>query len=528
MNKLLRKTISFLTSTTELYYPRIFGFIFLFSFILLCFTYNFDEILFKRPQSVHQWRQTDCLSFALNYYQDGMDFSNPSIHNLIADNQTTGKTKGEFPVLYFFVAILWKIFGYHEFIYRLVVLALTFLGLWNLYKIIERITRNSFIGISFSLLFFASPVIVFYSANFLTNLPAFSLVLIGWNFFFKFYLSKKDWLFFLSIFFFLLAGLLKITALVSVIAIFGYLILEWLGILGIKKEDKVFPVGIKYVIPFILLFLVNFLWYSHARSYNQLHGGWYTFNGTWPIWKMAKTDISDTINAINKLWLKNYFNYYTHILILTFLIIQVLIFKKIPKFLNLVTLFTLLGVIAYTLLWFNAFKYHDYYVINLYIFPVLVLISFSFLIGKEKRRLIHSPLAYLLIFSFLTVNLIESHKTFAPRYKEGSWILRDQQKYFKAFENITPYLRSLGIKKEDKVISIRDDSFNISLYLMNQKGFTSYGNDYSQSGTIENKIKLGAKYLLINDQNLLSETYLKPYLGKNIGNFENIQIFKLQ
>ena len=39
------------------------------------------------------------------------------------------------------------------------------------------------------------------------------------------------------------------------------------------------------------------------------------------------------------------------------------------------------------------------------------------------------------------------------------------EKIYKDLEDITPYLRSLGIERTDKVISLPDGSFNISLYL---------------------------------------------------------------
>ena len=87
--------------------------LFLGGIIALFFIYGFHEILFLRPQSIHQWRQTDCLQIAHNYLTDSWNFFSPSIHNLFSDNETTGKTIGEFPLLYYIVAMLWKIFGVH-------------------------------------------------------------------------------------------------------------------------------------------------------------------------------------------------------------------------------------------------------------------------------------------------------------------------------------------------------------------------------------------------------------------------------
>jgi hypothetical protein len=74
-----------------------------------------------RPSSVHQWRQAACLSLADNYYEGNWNLFEPSMHIQFSDNGTSGKSAGEFPLLYYIVAILWKIFGKHEFIFRLLI-----------------------------------------------------------------------------------------------------------------------------------------------------------------------------------------------------------------------------------------------------------------------------------------------------------------------------------------------------------------------------------------------------------------------
>ena len=60
-------------------------------------TFRGPEIFKFQPQSHHQWRQSDCLSLALNYYQFELPFLEPQVHNLLAEE---GKSVSEFPVLY--------------------------------------------------------------------------------------------------------------------------------------------------------------------------------------------------------------------------------------------------------------------------------------------------------------------------------------------------------------------------------------------------------------------------------------------
>ena len=104
---------------------------FIFLLLLFLIIYDYPSILFKRPQSVHHWRQSDCASIALNYYQTGMHFFQPQTHNLTSDNNTTGYcATSELPIGYYFIAILYKVFGYHDFIFRFVNTLIFLLGLF--------------------------------------------------------------------------------------------------------------------------------------------------------------------------------------------------------------------------------------------------------------------------------------------------------------------------------------------------------------------------------------------------------------
>ncbi len=168
------------------------NYLFFIGLLGLFFTYSFQDILFLRPQSIHQWRQADCLQIAHNYLTESWNFFSPSIHNYFSDGETSGKTAGVFPLLYFFVAIIWKIFGEHEFIYRIVTLSIFFGGLFALYNLLKKLLQNNFWALTVTFFLFTSPLLVFYSNNFLPNVPAFSFVLIGWYFFTSSTIHKKQ------------------------------------------------------------------------------------------------------------------------------------------------------------------------------------------------------------------------------------------------------------------------------------------------------------------------------------------------
>ena len=111
-----------------------------------------------------------------------------------------------------------------------------------------------------------------------------------------------------------------------------------------------------------------------------------------------------------------------------------------------------------------------------------------------------------------------------------NWYYWDYQAHYKSLETITPYLRSLGLKRTDAVVSFPDISINATLYLMDQKGFTGFG--YQKLGTdyqdlLDNSIKKGVRYFVLNDTSLADSAYLQPYIHHKIGAYKTINIYDL-
>ncbi|MBN1251054.1 MAG: hypothetical protein JXR51_07405 [Bacteroidales bacterium] len=94
-----------------------------------------------------------------------------------------------------------------------------------------------------------------------------------------------------------------------------------------------------------------------------------------------------------------------------------------------------------------------------------------------------------------------------------------------ALETITPFLNSIDITYNDKVLFMSDGSFNISLYLMNRKGYTATNN--SSEKRIMKQLNL-VDYLIVNDTSYVSIPYLKARIDKPIGTYKNISIYSLK
>jgi hypothetical protein len=500
---------------------RIIFLILLFSLAIL---YNYPEIAFKRPQSVHNWRQSDCASLTLNYYQNGMKFFKPEVHALISDNLSTGNAAtSEIPLLYYGVAGLYKIFGYHDYIYRIINTFIFLFGLYSLFLLFTKLQVDPFWSISLSLLFFASPVLAYYGNNFITDITAFSFTLAGWNNFISYYKKNRNRYFVYAMIFFFLGMSMKISAGISLLTILGIFFLDYTGIVKFRAKGKLFPYVVVQLIPFVLILLVVGSWALFARSYNLLHDCFYFSTQTYPLWNISAKDLQLTLENIKILWLDQYFHRYTLILFLIVFIVNLIHLKKADKLLMVSNLIVFTGCILYAILWFDTFRNHDYYTINLYILLVMNLIVFAEYMNRLYPKITSLFDIRLMLAIILLFNVIHTKNQMYQRYY-GWW---NERTKFKDFETITPYLRSIGITRYDKVISLSDQSHH-TLYLMNQPGWTECYSLNRDSASVQQSIDRGAKYLLIAScEDLDSRPYMRSFIHDPCGRYGSVLIFRL-
>ena len=496
--------------------------------------YEYPDILLKRPQTVHYWRQSDCASLALNYYQHGMKFFEPQTHNLTSNNGTSGNTcTSEVPILYYAAAGLYHLFGYHEFLYRLLNTLLFLTGLYYLFKLFSNVLKSQFWSTLFSLLFFTSPVLVYYGNNFLSNSTALSMVFIGWYHFYAFYKQKETRSLYISMVFFLLAGCFKITGLLSVFAIMGLFIWERIPFLNNKNSHKLFLNGWKHLLPFLILFCIIGAWVWFAVSYNDQYNSKYFSTRTFPLWEMDQVGIDYVINKVSGMWMTQYFHGGVLLFFAVSFIYMLLYNKRFELLWIRTSLLLFIGVLAYIVLQFYTFGDHDYYTINLNILPLIITLGIANYATKHKATTMAKNGVKIAFFCCLLISMFHAKAKVHERYY-GWW---SEYEFKKDIHEITPYLRSIGISPNDRVISIPDQS-HLTLYLMNQKGWTEYSDmrlheeqpvKYNRNeGSIQHCIDNGAKYLIVNGiQELIKRPHFMTYASNLIGRYNNVLIFDL-
>ncbi|MGB0165942.1 MAG: ArnT family glycosyltransferase [Luteibaculum sp.] len=488
--------------------------------IFCAFYIQFDllEYIQRGPFSIHAWRQSDCLSMALNYYQFNLPLLEPQIHHLLGGE---GKAVGEFPILYFFVGQLYHIFGPNVLVYRVVWLLITYFGILCLYRFLLQVSKNTFGSILGVIAIIGIPIYNFYSVSFISDAVSLSISFIAAYFVLRYIDSSR--LLHLIFFFILfsLSALLKITSIVPFLAALGAACLFLVLDKGFRKN---YFKKISYLfLAFTLSGLLVFGWYSYANYYQEMHNTTYFFLTTNSFWD-TDPEIHREIwkNIKDKLYPFNI----ASILILSALAIFYLTVRK--RFLVASIIFiTLIGLGGCVFIWFGQYQYHDYYLVPfLGIVPLVVCFAWLFFqeafIPSYKKFLI----PFLGAISAFGIFHLGGKKMNERTNGYYAW---DYTSRFEQVEGLSEYMRDLGFKATDKVISVPDPSPNISLYLLNVKGITNvYGKNKSED-TFRESLEYGVTHVVVLDSNYLNEfDFIKAYLGEKMGEKNGVSIYPIQ
>ncbi len=509
----------------------------LIGFILFLFFLNAYNLTFNfKPTLIHQWRQSDCLSIAKNYYEEGMTFFEPKIHWQGTKN---GNAVSELPIINYTVAALWKVFGQQEGIYRLfnyIIYVISIVVLFTTFLFFKIPTLIRFLFIS---LLLTSPLLTYYSYNFLADVPALSIAIIAFCLFFKFYQTNKKHFFYSSLFLAGLAVLLKASAIVPLIIIIVFWLIDLLNLNEKFNTSKLFlPKGISAICVLIAVTIV-FLWYSFAKEYNLKSNSDVFLVGVLPIWEMSEKDIFAKLSGLFADQLPIFLNRPMLFCFFISLIYVSFNLKYLDTFLKTSFIITVLFFIAFIVLFFKVFDVHDYYLINLMILPVVTLFCLARIFNVKEIKLVPNKWVVTVIVICISFNSLYSAALYRLRTIKDDKIchwypfinVNEKEKqtlemwmYDKTtgeLETITPALRHIGINRKDAFIIVPDVTFNASLYLIDQKGYTLAPDDFSKDTTWKTRCNF---YRC--DYFLLSDTVFKDSLSYKLIQNDLEMVFK--
>ena len=514
--------------------------LFCFVFVFIFFFFGYNKLISTGPMSIHAWRQSDSYSFALTYFNENNKLLEPSV--LFVGENGHGKAVSEFPIIYFITAKIWKITGITPAILKFINFFLLLTGLFHLLLLSSKILKDNFWSIFVVLFLFSSPVLGYYGFNFIPNIPAFGLALTGLYYMFM-YVTKemtRDLILFTLLF--SLASLIKVTALISFLGASFVALTYYIPALKTKKWQF-----LKFALGGIIVLFCYWQWYTYAGKYNKqdIH---YIFNQSIiPVWELDWPTIKHVINQFYFRILPIYFNQFAIYTLLLILILLFIIPKKSGLFAKRAAWIYFIGFICFIILFFQGLGDHDYFLINTLIFIPATLIAAILALQKHFPFFIKSSItkitATIVLILLINNEMIITRSHYNPNNKlvtnniplksreKGFWDYTywRQQVSDHEYQGIDKYLKEIGIKYNDKVISVGDPTPNLTLSLMKVRGFTEYHYQKNYSGTakIKRMIELGATYIAINTRNELDE-FTKAFLGKKVGQYNHISIYKLK
>ena len=498
--------------------------IFLVILLLVSWYYDFHKILFLGPQSVHFWRQVDCLSFTLNYMMEDRAFFNPAIHYIAAAGH--GEVVTDFPVIFYLVGNIWKITGQQEWIYRLIVFLLFTSGISFLFFALRDWLRSLYWAVFLSLLLFTSPVIAYYSSNFVMNMPAFSFALMALSSFYWFVRTEKSKWLWLSMGFYLIGGLIKIPALMTFMVILFIYLTDVLGIIKYKLNGSVFKQKVIQGIPLIIVIAGIGLWIMFLDRYNKGNEGMFLV-GIFPIWELAWAEIMGIIDEFTDYWYKQYFHLSVHISTGLAFLWVLWNYMKLSSFEKVFIVLLPLGVVMFLALWFQALPHHDYYLTNTYILLIITWAMAIKVLIKHYPRLSGSYIFRVFFVLFFAFNAHNTKSEISIRY--WGWWNNGYLQTYEPLRELKPMIREAGVSRNDKIIAMGDEIPNSTLYLLDVKGWSNFGGHMNNldSAGIAHAIQKGAKYMVLLDTTWINKDFVRPFIHDLLLEHKTIKVFNL-
>jgi hypothetical protein len=463
--------------------------LFLLALLVFYIAIDYHHILFYGPKGIHFIRQTDSLSFVVNYLANGFAFFEPMVFNL---QSLGGRAAAEFPILYYLTALLYAVFGEHDFILRGLTLIISSIGFLALFRLSFLVLDDIVYAFLFTFLFISSGVVLYYSNNYLPDASALGLSLVGWYYIFRhFYEIRKRRFIIYGMLFFCLASLLKVTCFVNPIAALAAIVFHDLAnkrsIAAVVRKNQ------PLLLTFFAAAVILFAWNYYTILYNALHRDTYFLTSPRPLWGLNREGIYHVWEYMMGYWSYSYYYPSTFHVFIGLLVTGLLFFRRVPKILGLTTLFMVLGSLAYLALFYAQFRDHDYYF--LVFIPAFAFIGLHGFTALRNRfpRWINNYLVRSLVLLLCVLSLDYANGRMAHKYRSDD----DRNSEIAAeLAGAREWIDGLGVPDGAIFIIYTDPTPNGGLYMIRRKGWNIDDDSSWSRKRMESFISYGAEYIL--------------------------------
>lgn len=465
-------------------------------FVITFFCYYSYIGVFKyihiRPSSLHISAQCQRASIALNYYKTDMNFFKPRIQRQLEGDGITGV---EFPIIYYTGAVMYKLFGFDEVYLRSISLVIVTYGFFFFYLLANYFIRNYIISLMLVIAASLSPVLLFYTPNFMPDAPSFALHLSAWYFFFKYLKTHKNSHLGLFLFVATLGALIKATAAIVFVVIICLLILDRLKFFKTSEKTYYFSHHLKILKGIVLGILIVFSWYYYASWLGKHY-----HNESFALRPLMVDDwnvVKEIFDTIKNLWVRHFYAYESYVLIISCFVGLIVLFKFANRMLLSITLLNFVGYLCYIYLFLYQFKWHDYYIITILPFVFFLVLTVGEMIVRFSNNYFKpvQVIFMLVLFFNMKESMIYCKTNYVERNTRAIYYWTGD---YRAYEDLEPKLRKLGINRTDKFLSVFDDTYCSSLYLMDQLG-VCFSNEATPDDMKEYLNNPLIKYVIVND-----------------------------
>jgi hypothetical protein len=462
----------------------------------------------ERPCSIHASAQCQRASIAQNYCNVDMNFFKPRIQRFVVNDGITGV---EFPIVYYTAAILYKCFGFNEVYLKSISLLIVSAGFLLFYLLAQSLVKNHLLSLVATFSAILSPVLLYYSANFMPDTPSLGFILCSWYYFFKYKDSQQSRHFWLFVLFAALGALIKAVSVLCFMVVLCLMVLDWLKLFKNEQAPYLFKHKGKMLLGVLSGMAVVVAWYAYAHWLTVAYG-----NMSFAMRPMIVTDMESfdqVLHFMRGTWLFQYYSYEAYVLMVCAIVIILLTIRQVNRLLLSITVLYLLGSLSYIYLFLHQFKHHDYYMI-----AVMPTVFFLLLTLVDIIRKLSLKYSSLVTFAFLVI-LVFNIKECLVNCKENYFLRFDSKIYWGAgdlrpYHDIAPRLKALGITRKDMFVSAFDNSYSNTLYFIDQPGFTV--ESMYQHDTIQHALDVpGVRYLIVNDSAKFNKVYPNDF-AKNI------------
>jgi len=462
--------------------------LFLIILIGLFFFLGFWEMFFLGPQGIHFMRQTDSLSFASQYFNNGYRFFEPQLFNL---KNIDGNAACEFPITYYLTALLYSVFGKNVLILKLLHFIILSLGVFSVFRFSYHLIKDYIYASLLCLFLFTSTVFNYYSFNYLPDAPALGFIFFGWFFIFEYLRDKKRKTLIASFVFFTLGSLIKVTYLINPLTV---LVLALFTVL-FKKDEIMHKVTAKKIIFWGFLGLtIVLIWNIYILYYNSISDSNSFNTRPLPIWNLSMDQIVEVWDYMRNYWYNKYFAHSSFHFLFIILLFQIVFAKKSSYKLSILILILILGSLAYFVLFYSQFKDHDYYFLAFIPLTIFVIINgIKTLQNITKNKYFHI-VTKLILFVITIVGINYSGMKLQNRYEIiNDDFSRTSQLIHENIKNIEKW----NFPEHSKFIIAPDLCQNGGLFFLDRIGWNIEKKEDITVDKINHYKDLGADYLLL-------------------------------